>query len=191
MNTFAKWGLVVLISGAGGYLLSAILPVPMPQPAQYQVIRTDTIMIVDTITIIKPQYNVQTFFEKITDTLYIDRIINDSMAVARIPLSQYNYSLPGVYDLDLTGYAVTLDSLRIFQKNTEIFNQLEKVSLPTRLAINLAGGAGLGINSLPSPYIEVQAISPGIGGAIGYEFDKLNSHSFFIKLYLTKNILKF
>ena len=85
-----------------------------------------------------------------TDTLYRDIVRADSVDV-EIPIERKTYE-DSVYFAVVSGYRVSLDSIKVYQRNTTVERYIK--SKPKRIGIGVVGGYGLGKERL-TPFIGV------------------------------------
>lgn len=85
-----------------------------------------------------------------TDTLYRDVVRVDSVDV-EIPIERKTYE-DSVYFVVVSGYRVSLDSIKIYQRNTIVERYIK--SKPKRFGIGVVGGYGLSKDGA-SPFIGV------------------------------------
>ena len=82
--------------------------------------RTDTITIQDTITIYKPSVDTVYLTKYVTDTLYS----TDSIKVpVNVPISTSIYTDDSTYYAQISGFKASLDTLKVFPKETIIYNE--------------------------------------------------------------------
>lgn len=124
--------------------------------------KTDTIMVVDTITYAKPIMKDSLVVRYVTEKLPLKHNTNDltssrddtpsqessdesdSVAV-EIPIVQKEYR-DSTYHAWISGYKPQLDSIKVYQRTTEITRK-EIVKSKSRINIGLIGGYGYGLNS--------------------------------------------
>ena len=111
---------------------------------------TDTVVIykTDTLVEVRPKY----IYKHTKDTLYIP--VGDS--TLSLPIEQKYFSSKGAYDVWISGYEPSLDSIRTFNKieYRTITNETIKEVYPQKSRFYLGGGF-YALSSTFSPYLSV------------------------------------
>ena len=82
--------------------------------------KTDTIFKQDTITIYQPSTDTIYLKEYITDTLYS---VDSIKTPVNIPISTSIYTDDSTYYASISGYKAKLDSIKVFPRETIIYNE--------------------------------------------------------------------
>lgn len=117
-----------------------------------EIVKTDTITKVDTITIHEPKIDTVYLTKYVTDTLYTTDSIK---AEVNIPITTTIYK-DSTYEASVSGYKVKLDYFTVYPKETYIYKEktLEKANKQPFITHGIQVGVGYGmINKKPDAYI--------------------------------------
>lgn len=137
-----------------------------------QIAHTDTVVRTDTVKIPHEKLETQVVTQEVIRYKYVpisvesvpdtvvkhDTIIRVNDGVAVIPISMKTYTDSTTYKAVVSGYDPRLESIEIYQKNTEITKYIK----PSRFSFGLQGGV----------YLTPAGFQPGIGVGIQYRIGK-------------------
>lgn len=148
--------LMTFVAGFGSGLLVSVFwlrstPPPAPTP------QIDTLVVVDTVTITKPEYIVRRVVDSIP-FFVIDTLKVHDTTVVYLPKEEKVYE-DSTYRAVVSGYEPSLDTIAVYPKTT-VIKQTEVVEVPMqpRWSIGVQGGVGVMVNDKgfhAGPYIGI------------------------------------
>lgn len=136
-----------------------------------ETVTRDTVTIVDTIPHYYPkpvevekvrtEFKYLTRIEHIADTSKM--IVHDSVLV-EVPIESKHYSSPE-YDAYISGYMPSLDSIKVYQKETIITETITRMKPPNKWELDLVGGINYDVHK--------KKYTPFAGGELLYKPSRL------------------
>lgn len=155
MRTLFYYLLTFVAGFASGLLVSALWLRPTPPPAPTPQI--DTLVVVDTVTITKPEYIVRRVVDSIPFYV-IDTLKVHDTTVVYLPREEKVYE-DSTYRAVVSGFEPSLDTIAVYPKTTVITQtEVKEVQMQPKWSIGVQGGVGVMVNDKgfhAGPYIGI------------------------------------